>query len=146
MAIRARVICKRDVERDGAVDRSFVVNPLFDGLALNQFHGVKVFVTLAAEVKNRCDVAVAQLCGGSRFGQKTRPTGFVREIARMDHLERDFATQVGVERLVGDAHGTAAELNWLAVTAIDELILVEPLWSGERDRHLRDPARYAADS
>ena len=95
----------------------------------NQFHRVKVFATLATEVKNRCDVAVAQLCGGSRFGQKTFPTGLVREIARMDHLEGDFATQVGVERLVGDAHATAAEFNWLAITAIDELILIETLWS-----------------
>ena len=57
-----------DIERDGAVDRCFAVNPLFDGLAFNQFHGVKVFATLAAEVKNRCDVAVAQLCGGARLG------------------------------------------------------------------------------
>ena len=51
------------------------------------------------------------------------------EIARMDHFERDFATQVCVERFVGDAHGTAAELDWLAIIAIDELILVEPMWS-----------------
>ena len=117
-----------DVQRDGAVDRSFVVNPLFDGLAFNQFHGVKVFLALAAEVKNRCDVAVAQLGGGARFGQKARPAGCVGEIARMDHLERDFATQGGIERLVGDAHGTAAEFNWLAITAIDELILVKTPW------------------
>ena len=47
----------------------------------------------------------------------------------MDYLKRDFATQVGIERLVGDAHGTAAEFHWLAVTAIDELILFETLWS-----------------
>jgi hypothetical protein len=107
-----------------------VVNPLFDGLALNQFHGVKVFVTLATEVKDRCDVAVAQLCGGSRFGQKTFPTRLVREIARMDHLERDFVTQVGVERLVSYAHATAAELNRLAATPVDELILVETPWPG----------------
>ncbi len=73
---------------------------------------------------------MTQLCGGARFGKKTGPTGFVRQIARMDHLERDFATQVGVERLVGDTHGAAAEFNWLAITAIDELILVEARWSG----------------
>jgi hypothetical protein len=47
----------------------------------------------------------------------------------MDYLQRDFATQVGVERLVGDAHGTAAKLDWLAITAIDELILIETLRS-----------------
>jgi hypothetical protein len=43
----------------------------------------------------------------------------------MDHLERDFVTQVRVESFVGDAHATAAEFNWLAITVIDELILVE---------------------
>jgi hypothetical protein len=47
----------------------------------------------------------------------------------MDQLKRDFATKVGVERLVGDAHRAAAEFDWLAITAIDELILVETLWS-----------------
>jgi len=47
----------------------------------------------------------------------------------MDYLKRDFATQVGIERLVSDAHGAAPEFNWLAVTAVDELILVETLWS-----------------
>ena len=48
----------------------------------------------------------------------------------MDHLERDFATQVGVERFVRDAHGAAAEFDWLAITATDELILVEAMRSG----------------
>jgi hypothetical protein len=48
----------------------------------------------------------------------------------MDHLERDFATQVGVERSVGDAHGAAAEFDWLAIPTIDELILVEAMRSG----------------
>jgi len=47
----------------------------------------------------------------------------------MDYLKRDFASQVGVERLVGDAHGTAAEFDWLAITAVDELVLIETLWS-----------------
>ena len=47
----------------------------------------------------------------------------------MDHLERNFATKVGVERFVRDAHGAAAEFNWLAITATDELILVEAMRS-----------------
>jgi hypothetical protein len=47
----------------------------------------------------------------------------------MDYLKRNFAAQVGVERLVSDAHGAAPEFDWLAVTAVDELILVETLWS-----------------
>ena len=48
----------------------------------------------------------------------------------MDHLERDFATQVGVERSVGDAHGAAAEFDRLAIPITDELILVEAMRSG----------------
>ena len=48
----------------------------------------------------------------------------------MDHLERDFATQVGVERFVGHAHGAAAEFDWLAIPTTDELILVEAMRSG----------------
>ena len=90
-------------------------------------------------------------CGGAavrRLALRTEnaPDCFVREIARMDHLERDFATQVGVERLVGDAHATAAEFNWLAITAIDELILVEPPARWRRARRLRHPARCAGGS
>ncbi len=45
----------------------------------------------------------------------------------MDRLERDFATQVGVERSVGDAHGAAAEFDRLAIPPTDELILVEAM-------------------
>ena len=37
---------------------------------------------------------------------------------RMDHLKRDFAAQVGIERLVSDAHGAPAEFNWRAITAL----------------------------
>ena len=48
----------------------------------------------------------------------------------MDHLERDFAMQVGVERSVGDAHGAAAEFDRLAIPTTDELILVEAIPSG----------------
>ena len=46
----------------------------------------------------------------------------------MYYLKRDFTTQVGVEGLVSDAHCTAAEFDWLAITVSDELILIETLW------------------
>ncbi len=50
-------------------------------------------------------------------------------MARMDHLKRDFAMKVGVERSVGDAHGATAEFDGLAIPTTDELILVEAMRS-----------------
>jgi hypothetical protein len=44
-------------------------------------------------------------------------------MARMDHFECDFATQVGVERSVGDAHGASTELDWRVVFTRDQFIL-----------------------
>jgi hypothetical protein len=47
----------------------------------------------------------------------------------MNHLKRDFATQVGVERFVGDAHGAAAKLNWRAIITGNQLVLVKTVRS-----------------
>ena len=59
-----------------------------------------------------------------------RTAGFVREIARMNHFERDLATQIRVERFVCHAHGATAKLDWRPVIPSNQLILVELMWSG----------------
>jgi hypothetical protein len=121
---------QRGFERGRAVDWAFTPDSLFDGLAIDEFHREEVFFPLAAEMENRSDVAVAELRGGARLRKKTRPTGLVREMARMNHFERDFATQVRIERFVGYPHGAATKLDWRAVVTSDQLILVEALRSG----------------
>src|SRR5882724_664400 len=67
-------------------------------------------------------------CAG--FRKKTRATTFICQVSRMNHFQGDFATQICVERFVCDAHGAAAEFDWLAIATINELILVEAVRSG----------------
>ena len=47
------------------------------------------------------------------------------EIFRVNHLERDVDPQVGIKRLVGDPHGTAAELKGRAVFATQHFEMIE---------------------
>src|SRR5262245_22202096 len=105
-----------------------MANPLFNGFAIDEFHRVKVFVPLAAKMKNRCDVAMAQLCSGACLREKACSTRLVRQISRMDDFQRDFTAQVCVERSVGNTHGTATKLDWRATITSNQLILVEPMW------------------
>src|SRR5262249_37973257 len=92
-------------------------------------HRIKVFATFAAQMKNRSDVVVAQLCGGACLGQKTSATTFICQVPRMNDFQCDFAPQICVERLVGHAHGAATELDWRAVITDDQLVLVEAIRS-----------------
>ena len=114
-----------DVERGRTIEWSLPANPIFDGLALDQFHRIKVFAPLTAKVKHRCDVAVAKLCCSTCLGQETRAAGVVRQVTGMNHFKGNLATQIRIERLVGHTHGAAAEFYRHAIFVSDQLILVE---------------------
>src|SRR5262252_9186191 len=92
---------QRDIERSRAVNRAFPANSTINGLTLDQFHCVKIFVSLAAEVENRSDIAVTELCGSARFGQETRTTRFIRQEPRMNYFECHLAMKICIKRLVG---------------------------------------------
>ena len=59
---------QRNFQRGRAVDRPLVANPIFNGFALDEFHRVEVLAPLTAEMENRCDVAMAELCSRARLG------------------------------------------------------------------------------
>ena len=52
----------------------------------------------------------------------------------MNHFKSNLATQIRVDRLVGDTHGASAEFYWHAIIISDQLILVEAVrFGGEID-------------
>jgi hypothetical protein len=67
---RGDLLCNPDggtrIERPGAV------NAFIKGLALDQFHGVKILACLKAhpELVDSGDVLVSQCCSGARFAEK----------------------------------------------------------------------------
>jgi hypothetical protein len=119
---------QRDVERSGTIDWSFATNAIFNRLALDEFHCVKIFAVLAAEMKNRGNVAMSQLGGGARFGQKTRATRFIRQEARVNYFECDLTTEICVERFVCHTHGAAAEFDRGPGLISNQFVLVEAMW------------------
>jgi hypothetical protein len=48
----------------------------------------------------------------------------------VDDFQRDLIAQVCVERFVGNTHSTATKLDWHAIIASNQLILIEAPWSG----------------
>ena len=60
---------------------------------------------------------MSQLRGRARFPHETLLRDFALQIFRVDHLERDIDPQVGVKRLLGDAHRAPAELEERTVLA-----------------------------
>src|SRR5262245_8550334 len=107
-------------------------NPLFNGFPIDEFHRIKVFASLAAEVKNRCDVAMAHLCSSAGLREKTCATRLVRQIARVNDFQRDLTAQACIKRFVGNTHGTATKLDWRAIIAGNQLVLVESMESCTR--------------
>src|SRR5436190_9967158 len=52
----------------------------------------------------------------------------------MNNITRNLATQIRVDRIVGDTHGASAEFYWHATIISDQLILVEAIrFGGEID-------------
>ena len=63
--------------------------------------------------------------GCSGLPDEPGSSGFVVEIARVNHFERHGTLQVNVDSLVGYPHRAAAELKWLAIVALQNLIMSE---------------------
>ena len=83
----------------------------FERFALDEFHRVeRLPIRRFAEMENAGDIRVPQPGSGAGFAQETLPDrGIAGEPLGLDDLERDVAVQAGVERLVGDPHGSASE-------------------------------------
>ena len=121
---RARHL-QRDAHRDHRIDRSLALDEGLDRLAIDKFHRVKKRVAVRAEMKDRSDIGMAQLGRGPRLAHEALLRDFALEIFRVDHLERDVDPQIGIERLVGDAHRAPAELEGRAILAGQHFVVIE---------------------
>src|SRR6516165_9502668 len=61
----------------------------------------------------------------TRFAQKTKPGRFITEVSLADDLQRHGASETNVERLVSDAHCTATQLDWFAVFARHQFVVLK---------------------
>ena len=66
---------------------------------------------MPSEMEDRGDVAMAELGRAAGFAEEALLSGGVIEITGADHLQRNVAAEIGVERLVSNAHRPAAELD-----------------------------------
>src|ERR1700746_313921 len=62
-------------------------------------------------------------CAG--FAQETKPRRFITEILFADDLQRHWASEIDVERLVSDSHRSATQLHRVAVFARHELVVLK---------------------
>jgi hypothetical protein len=77
--------------------------------------------------------------GRPRLAQKTKPRRFIPEVSFVNDLQCHRAVQIDVERLVGDSHRTATQLNRFLVFAQHQLIVLKSLHrliQCRRDRRL----------
>src|SRR5215831_12554003 len=65
-------------------------------------------------------------CAG--LAQKTNPRRFVTEIFFADDFQCHRAVQIDVERLVGDSHRTATQLDRFPVFARYQLVVLKSFW------------------
>ncbi len=114
-----------DTQRRGHGQRAGPAHPGFDGLAVDEFHGVEKLVPVAGKVIHAGDVAVPQGGGGARLADEPGAGDFAVEKRAVDHLQRDVALEVHVKRLVGDPHGPAAQLPERAILAPPELVMLK---------------------
>src|SRR5580704_17090526 len=61
----------------------------------------------------------------ARLAQKTKARQLVTEIAFANNLQGHRATQINVERLVGDAHSAATQLDRSAIIVQHQFIILE---------------------
>ena len=87
------------------------------------------------------DVRVAQPRRRARLAQEPLPGGVAVEVRGVDDFQRDVAAQARVERLVRDAHRTAAQFPQGAVGALENLIMLEGFRVGHA-RHGRASEEY----
>jgi len=64
-------------------------------------------------------------CAG--FAWKTKPRRFITKITLAYDFECHWATQIDVERLVRDPHGTAAQLDRFTVFTRHQLVVLKAL-------------------
>src|SRR5271157_4704424 len=63
----------------------------------------------------------------TRFTQKTKPRRFIPEVFFADDFQCHRAVQMDVERLVGDSHRTAPQLDRFPVCARHQFIMLKSL-------------------
>ena len=96
-----------------------------DGLPLDEFHRIKISVALDAEMEDGADVAMPKLRGGPGLADEALAGDVAVDGAGVDDLQRDGAAEIGIEGLVGNAHGAAAELKERAILAAQHLVMIK---------------------
>jgi hypothetical protein len=59
-------------------------------------------------MKDRRHILVTKRGGSASLPQKSLPGDVAIEVSAIDNLQGDRTTKIGVESLIGDAHGTPA--------------------------------------
>src|SRR6516162_7111064 len=92
---------------------------------LYKLHRVEITAPCSAQVEDRSNIRVTNARRRAGFAQKTKPRRFITEIAFADDLQRHGAVQIDVERLVSDPHRAATQLDWFAVFARHQLVVLK---------------------
>ena len=74
---------------------------------------------------DRGDVAVAQPRGDAGLADEALAGNLAVEVLGADDLQRHVAAKIGVEGLVGHAHGSASQFPERAVLAPEHLVMLE---------------------
>src|SRR5258708_1981887 len=64
---------------------------------------------------------------GAGFTQKAKPRRFVTEVSLSNDFQCHWAVQIDVERLVGDPHCTATQLDRFPVFALHQFVMLKSL-------------------
>jgi hypothetical protein len=94
-------------------------------LSLDEFHRVKIRVSASTQMKHRGHVPMPEPRGATRLAEKALGCGGIGQIGGADDLERHVAPQIGVEGLVGNAHGPAAQFHGGTVFVLQKLIMLK---------------------
>ena len=60
--------------------------------------------------------------------EKAKLRRFISEISLADDLQRHWASEIDVERLVGDSHRTATQFNRFTVFTRHQLVVLKSFW------------------
>ena len=104
----------RDLDAELQQGREFqgtAADPLVQGFALEQFHHDEVLAFVMIDLVDRADAGMVEGRGGPGLALKAFEHGRVLRHLRRQELDGDVPAELGVLRLVDDAHAATAELR-----------------------------------
>ena len=105
--------------------------------SLDKLHRVEIVAPLPPKVEDGGNIGMTHTRRRARLPQKSCPRGLLTKIFFVNNFESHRATQVDVNRFVGDAHRTSAQLKWPAILTERYFVMLEALHSVARSAHIR---------